>query len=121
LPEPKAGKTRFIMLVCTDPSVDPRVFDDLDPPDSWVADTDGRGIRVFGSALESPESARTVRVRDKRTLVTDGPFAETKEQIAGLDILDCTDLDEAIEIARRHPMARGGILEVRALRPFEES
>ena len=43
-----------------------------------------------------------MRVRDKRTVVTDGPFAEAKEQIVGFDILDCADLDEAIEIARRH-------------------
>jgi hypothetical protein len=121
LPEPGPGKTRYMMLVCTDPSVDPGVFDDLEPADSWVADTDSRGIGVFGSELESPENTRTVRVRDKRILVTDGPFAETKEQIAGFDILDCADLDEAIEIARRHPMARGGILEVRALWPFEDN
>jgi hypothetical protein len=121
LPAPSAGKTRYMMLVCTDPSVDPGLFDDSEPVDSWVADTVGRGIRVFGSELESAESTRSVRVRDKRTLVIDGPFAETKEQIAGFDLLDCADLDEAIEVARRHPMARGGILQVNALWPFEES
>jgi hypothetical protein len=47
--------------------------------------------------------------------VTDGPFAETREQIAGFDLLDCADLDEVIETAARHPMARAGILEVRPL------
>ena len=50
--------------------------------------------------------------------MTDGPFAETKEQVAGFDVLECDDLDEAIEIARRHPMARLGLLEVRPFWPF---
>jgi hypothetical protein len=117
LPEPGEGKTRYMMLVCTDPAVDPGVFDHMEPVDPWVAETDSRGIRVFGSELEPPEAARTVRVRQDRAIVTDGPFAETKEQIAGFDLLDCADLDEAIEIAARHPMARGGILEVRPLWP----
>ena len=120
LSAPAAGKTRYMLLVCTDPSLDPAVFDDLDPAGAWVADTDRKGVRVFGSELGPRENARTVRVRDQRTLVTDGPFAETKEQIAGFDLLDCADLDEAIGIASRHPMARGGILEVRPLWAFEE-
>jgi hypothetical protein len=119
LPEPGPGKTRYMMLVCTDPAVDPREFDRPEPVDPWVAETDGRGVRLYGSELEPPDSARTVRVRDKQAIVTDGPFAETKEQIAGFDVLDCTDLDEAIEVASRHPMARLGILEVRPFWPFE--
>jgi hypothetical protein len=117
LPEPGAGNTRYMVLVCTDPAVGPGVFDQMEPSDRWVGETDSRGIRVFGSELEPPEAARTVRVRQDRVIVTDGPFAETKEQIAGFDLLDCADLDEAIEIAARHPMARGGILEVRPLWP----
>ena len=52
--------------------------------------------------------------------MTDGSVAETKEQIAGFDVLECADLDEAFEVAGRHPMARLGILEVRRLWPFEE-
>jgi hypothetical protein len=80
---------------------------------------DGRDVRLYGSELEPPASARTVRVRDKHAIVTDGPFAETKEQIAGFDVLECADLDEAIEVARRHPMARLGLLEVRPFWPFE--
>ena len=120
LPEPGEGKIRYMMLVCTDPAVDPREFARIEPVDPWVAEMDGRGVRLFGSELEPPSSARTVRVRDKRAIVTDGPFAETKEQIAGFDVLECADLDEAIEVASRHPMARLGILEVRPFWPFEE-
>lgn len=53
-----------------------------------------------------------VRVRNGELLVPDGPFAEIKEVIVGYDLLECADLDEAIEVARRHPMARGGRLEL---------
>jgi hypothetical protein len=120
LPAPGEGKTRYMMLVCTDPAVDPREFDRVEPVDPWVAETDGRGIRLYGSELEPPDAARTVRVRDSSAMVTDGPFAETKEQIAGFDVLECDDLDEAIEIARRHPMARLGVLEVRPFWPFAD-
>jgi len=119
LPEPGDGKIRYMMLVCTDPAVDPREFDRIEPVDPWVTEMDGRGIRRYGSELEPPGHARTVRVRDSRAMVTDGPFAETKEQIAGFDVLECADLDEAIEAACRHPMARLGILEVRPFWPFE--
>jgi hypothetical protein len=120
LPEPGEGKIQYMMLVCTDPAVGPREFDRIEPVGPWVAETNGRGVRLYGSELEPPGSARTVRVRDKHTIVTDGPFAETKEQIAGFDVLECADLDEAIEVACRHPMARLGILEVRPFWPFEE-
>jgi hypothetical protein len=120
LPEPGEGKIRYVMLVCTDPAVDPREFARIEPVDPWVAEMNGRGVRLYGSELEPPGSARTVRVRESRAIVTDGPFAETKEQIAGFDVLECADLDEAIEVAGRHPMARLGILEVRPFWPFEE-
>jgi hypothetical protein len=52
--------------------------------------------------------------------VTGGPFAETKEQIAGFDVLECADLDEAIEVAAKHPMARAGLVEVRPFRSLAE-
>jgi hypothetical protein len=120
LPGPAEGKIQYVMLVCTDPAVDPREFEHIEPVDPWVAELDGRGVRLYGSELEPPGSARTVWVREKHAIVTDGPFAETKEQIAGFDVLECADLDEAIEVASGHPMARLGILEVRPFWPFEE-
>ena len=69
-----------------------------------------------GSARLLPtSSATTVRVRDGKTLTTDGPFAETKEQFGGYYLLDCKDLDQAIEMAAQIPTARGGSIEVRPL------
>jgi hypothetical protein len=119
LPDPAPGKRRYMMLVCTDPAVDPDELEQVAPVEPWVEEMGDRGARRFGSQLDEPARARTIRVRDGRALVTDGPFAETKEQIAGFDIIDCADLDEAIEIAEKHPMARRGILEVRPFWPFQ--
>jgi hypothetical protein len=76
---------------------------------------DARDVNLAGGRLESPDEARTVRVRDGEMLITDGPFAETKEQVAGLNILTCPTLAEAAEIASHHPTALIGALE---LRPF---
>jgi hypothetical protein len=81
--------------------------------DAWIADVDGRGVRLLGNRLGSTTEATTVRVRDDELLIADGPFAETKEQIGGFDIIECADLDEAIEVASRHPVARIGFVEVR--------
>jgi hypothetical protein len=108
---------KFMMFVVADPAAAAEAepsADDL-TIDQWVADVDGRGKRITGDALRPVSEATTVRVSHGKVLVTDGPFTETKEWIAGFDILDCDDLDEAIEIAARHPQANGGKLE---LRPF---
>jgi hypothetical protein len=70
----------------------------------------------MGHRLADRADARTVRLRQGRLLVTDGPFAETKEWIAGFDLLECASLAEAIRIASGHPMARFGRIEVRPLR-----
>jgi len=121
LPRPAAGKTRYLMLVCTDPAVEPREFGSVEPVEGWVAEMTGRGVRLFGSELEPAGRARTVRGKDPDATVTDGPFAETAERIAGFDVLECADLDEAIEVAARHPMARAGLVEVRPFRSLEEN
>jgi hypothetical protein len=86
----------------------------------WVADVDGRGKRVIGDRLRPADDATTVRVRKGELLVTDGPFTETKDWIVGFDILDCDDLDEAIDIASKHPMARAGRLELRPFWPIDD-
>jgi hypothetical protein len=79
------------------------------------------GRCVASEALEPVESAKTVRVRDGRVSVTDGPFAETKEQLGGFYLIEARDLDEAIAVAARIPPARVGSVEVRPIRPIRES
>jgi hypothetical protein len=104
---------RYLMLVCVDESVEPTEEEAL--PTAWVEEMDGRGVRQFGSRLRPVSDATTVQVRGGEVLLTDGPFAETKEQVAGFDILECKDLDEAIEVASKHPAAGFGTIEVRPL------
>jgi hypothetical protein len=74
-----------------------------------------RGIQQSGEALQVTSTATTVRVRDGETVTTDGPFAETKEQLGGFYIVECKDLDEAIEVAARIPDVRSGSVEVRPI------
>ena len=74
------------------------------------------GIVRAGAILEHTESATTVRMRDGKKLVTDGPFAETSEQVAGLCVIDVADLDEAMKWAAGHPDAEWGSVEVRPIR-----
>ena len=106
---------RYMILVCVDESVEVSPEEAL--PTAWVQEMDGRGVRQFGSRLRPVSDATTVQVRGGEVLISDGPFAETKEQIGGFDLLDCKDLDEAIEVASKHPVARFGTVEVR---PFWE-
>lgn len=105
---------KYMMIVCYDPSLAEVKDDGGMDIDSWVSEMDGRGVRLDGRPL-SPEEATTVRVRSGEVLISDGPFAETKELMVGYDVLDCADLDEAIEVASKHPLARRGAME---LRPF---
>jgi hypothetical protein len=77
-----------------------------------------RGWEVSGEALQPVATATTVRQRDGQFLVTDGPFAETKEHLGGFYLVDCADLDEAMEFARRVPDVRRGSIEVRPVVDF---
>jgi hypothetical protein len=82
----------------------------------WIAlfdELDARGKRLASNELDTTNTAKTVRVRDGQTLVTDGPYAETKEQLGGYFLLECENLDEAIELAAKVPLAQRGTIEVR--------
>jgi hypothetical protein len=107
---------KYLMLICSDDSVVLSPAEVADIPaatEAWVTEMDGSGIRLTGDRLRPVSDATTVRVREAEVLVADGPFAETKEQIAGFDIIECSDLDQAIDVAAKHPVARFGTIEVR--------
>lgn len=86
---------------------------ETDDAKAWVEDVRRRGAWVGGEVLRPPEDATTVRVRGEEVLLADGPYAETKEQIGGVVVIECADLDAAVEIAAAHPVARFGLVEVR--------
>jgi hypothetical protein len=102
---------KYLLLICIDAplDVDPAELD-VEP---WLKEMTDRGTRLLGDRLVSASEATTVRVRDGETLLTDGPYVETKEQMGGFDVIDCANLDEAVEIASKHPIARFGMIEVR--------
>lgn len=89
-------------------------------PQAWFEDVSRRGVHLAGERLRPESDATCVRVRDGAALVTHGPFAEVAEQIAGFDLLAVDDLDEAVEIAAGHPVARFGALELRELTPHPD-
>lgn len=80
---------------------------------TWLSEMISRGVSLHGGRLRPVSDATTVRVRNRETLISDGPFAETKEQVAGYDVIECPDLDTALDVAARHPTARLGGIEVR--------
>jgi hypothetical protein len=102
---------KYLLLICAEGPITANPGElDVDP---WMKEMEGRGVRILGNRLRPATDATTVRVRDGETLITDGPYVETKEQMGGFDVIECADLDEAVEIASKHPIARFGMIEVR--------
>ena len=107
---------KYLLLICTDGSVELSPQERAAIPaatDAWVDEMDSTGVRLMGERLRPGADATTVRVRAGDVLLADGPFAETKEQIGGFDIIECADLDQALDVAARHPVAGFGMIEVR--------
>ena len=82
----------------------------------WLKD---KGYHLAGDALHPTSDATTVRVRDGKTITTDGPFAETKEQLGGYYLVECKDLDEALDAAARIPIGPHGSVEIRPILAFD--
>ena len=112
---------KYMMLICRDEPAWSKL--DLSEQQRIYAETlalaeelTARGQYLGGTPLYPSSSATSVRVRDGKRLVTDGPFAETREQLGGFMIVDVKDLDEAIAIAARIPLARTSTVEIRPVR-----
>jgi hypothetical protein len=101
---------RFLLLLCADTA---EVTDYDVPCDEWSKQMAERGVLLDSLGLHPPNTASTVRVRADEVLRTDGPFAETKEQMGGLTLIECADRDEALWVASTHPWAAVGMIEVR--------
>jgi hypothetical protein len=113
---------KYLLLVCWDADrmnaqdePDPGAAPAEEEGFPWLDDLQARGIWLTGDQLAPPRRAQTVRVRGGKTLVTDGPFVETKEALGGFDLIECESLEEAVEIASKHPIAEFGTIEVRPL------
>jgi hypothetical protein len=106
---------RYALLICqTEAELDPDgMAERVAAYNAYTTDIEARGVFVESLRLRPTASATTVRVRSGDLVVADGPFAETKEQIAGFYLVDCKDLDEAVEVAAKIPAAKWGTIEVR--------
>lgn len=111
---------RYLLLIAGDESARSAVSAEedaatLDEYAEWMKNVAERGLLQGGERVRPASDATTVRVRNGEILTTDGPFAETKEQMGGYYLVDCKDLDEAIEVAAKIPGARTGSIEVRPI------
>ena len=103
--------------------LDEKRLDELPDEDCVAYDKEIRhsGYCLASEALQSVQTATTVRMRNGKLSITDGPFAETKEQLAGFYMIEARDLNEAIQVASKIPPARVGCIEVRPIRPIRET
>jgi hypothetical protein len=108
---------RYMLMICQDESTVKDAEEMRSDPEgfAWFEEMDRRGLLRGGARLRPSGDATTVRVRGEEVLLSDGPFAESKEQMGGYNLIECADLDEAIEVASSHPVARYGSIEVRPL------
>jgi hypothetical protein len=109
---------RYLLLISADEEIAQEALRDgrFGTFHAWLTDLQRRGVLRAHEGLHPSPTATTVRVRDGEVLLTDGPYIEAKEQIGGLALIDCRDLDEAIEIAAGHPAAHVGQVEIRPVR-----
>ncbi|HTA77403.1 MAG TPA: YciI family protein [bacterium] len=103
---------KFIFFVCLDSNFKPTKTLGAET-EKWVEEMDKAKYRVTGDRLVPTQDAVTVKIRNEEIELTHGPFAVTETQIAGFDLIDCASLEEAIQIALKHPMAKLGSIEVR--------
>jgi hypothetical protein len=111
---------RYMILIYEDPAIYatmPKEQMNADFQQYMVVNAEARkhGALVMGDALQPANTATTLRIRDGKHLITDGPYAETKEMLGGYYILDCKDLDQAIELAAMIPGAKNGMIEIRPI------
>jgi hypothetical protein len=103
---------KYLLMIAGDESAAAHANDGCG---GWTEEMEARGVLAGGAGLRPPDEATTVRVRDREVLLTDGPFAETKEQLGGYYVIDARDLNEAIRVAAKIPGARIGSVEVRPI------
>jgi len=82
---------------------------------AWIKKMERRGVRVYGNPLRPPGEAITVRVREGKVVLTKGPFSKSREKMCAYELIECSDAEEAIDVASQHPMAKAATIEVRPI------
>jgi hypothetical protein len=105
---------RYLLIICHD--------DTFSPTDTlvkeigvWIKKMEGKGIRVYGNPLRPASDATTVRVRGGKMVRTKGPFSMSKEKMCAYELIECSSIEEAIDVASQHPMAKAATIEVRPI------
>jgi hypothetical protein len=116
---------KYLLMIYCDEAADARrpeeeLNAEMERYFAFTQDTRTAGAYAGGEALHPTSTATTVRVRDGKTMTTDGPFAETREQLGGFYLLDCRNLDEAIEWASKIPSVSHGSVEIRPVVDFSQ-
>ena len=103
---------QYLLIICHDPAFAPTqaLVAEIG---AWVRDMEGRDILKHGNPLRPPAEATTVRVRKGKVVLTDGPFTDSAEKIAAYGLIECASMQQAVDIAASHPMARAATIEVR--------
>lgn len=114
---------KYLFLIYSDEKIETAMSQEdmgalLQAYGTYTRELEERGVKRGGEPLQPVSTATSVRRRDGKTLLTDGPFAETKEQLVGFYLVECRDLDEAVELAARVPSASFGTIEVRPVMDF---
>jgi len=105
---------QYLLIICHDDSFTP-TESLVKEIGAWVKKMESRGIRVYGNPLRPPSDATTVRVRKGNVVLTNGPFAKSKEKMCAYELIQCATPKEAIDVASRHPMAKAATIEVRPI------
>jgi len=103
---------QYLLIICHDENFAPTKTLTRDII-AWNKVMESRGILKYGNPLRPPSDAKTIRVRDGKLIVADGPFSNTSEKMAAYVLIECSSLDEAIDAASQHPMAKVATVEVR--------
>ena len=103
---------QFLLIICHDDAFRPteKLISEIR---AWTKEMSAGGIRIYGNPLRPPDEAITVRVRDGRLKRTNAPFADSVEKICAYELIECATLEQAVEVASKHPMAKAATIEVR--------
>jgi hypothetical protein len=105
---------QYLLIVCHDDSFVPTeaLVKDIV---AWDKEMGQRGVRKYGNPLRPPADAATVRVREGKVMRTRGPFAKSKEKMCAYELIECSNFEEAVDVASQHPMAKAATIEVRPI------
>jgi hypothetical protein len=111
---PRKNRTQYLLIICHDESFAPTetLFKEID---AWIKEMERRRIRKYGNPLRPPCESTTVRVRKGKAVLTKGPFAKSKEKMCAYELIECAGLEEALDVASQHPMAKAATIEVRPI------